>query len=219
MKRSKSIVASVILASIGWLQAAIAQVVSDNTVGTTVNAAGNIFTITNGILSNNNLFHPFSFPPKSQTLNLQSPETTLNLQSLETKIPLGGRLQFFDQGGKVYTVDNTPILRPEIHVMDVSRQMIDLCGTSQTSSFIITGRGGIPQHPLQRLKGNRTWHDLRPITASNPAIVYPIDGYNPAQPIVEASAIEVDETGSIALVAPQSISSNPATCASSMTTP
>jgi hypothetical protein len=55
-----------------------------------------------------------------------------------------------------------------------------------------------------------------PLQAS--AIVQPI-AETRNQSIVEASAIEVDETGAIALVAPQSIQSNPATCAVSIITP
>jgi filamentous hemagglutinin family protein len=60
MTRSKSMVGLVLLVSIGFPTASIAQVVPDNTVGTIVNAAENIFTINNGTRSGNNLFHSFS---------------------------------------------------------------------------------------------------------------------------------------------------------------
>jgi filamentous hemagglutinin family protein len=60
MKRSQSMVGLVLLASIGFPNSAIAQVVRDNTLGTTVNSTGNIFTINGGTRSGNNLFHSFS---------------------------------------------------------------------------------------------------------------------------------------------------------------
>ncbi len=104
-------------------------------------------------------------------------------------------------------------------VTDVSRQIADRCSATKNSSFIVTGRGGIPNHPLQRLRTNRTWHDLRPVNVSNLTTVRPIVNDNAINPIVEASAIEVDATGSIALVAPQSIPPNPGTCVRLATNP
>jgi filamentous hemagglutinin family protein len=99
-----------------------------------------------------------------------------------------------------------------IDVVDSSRQITDRCGAAKTSSFIATGRGGMPQNPMKKRGSDRSWHDLRPLIAKTPATTQPIIAENP---IVEASAIQVDESGVIALVAKLSPTSvNPyMTCA------
>jgi filamentous hemagglutinin family protein len=101
-------------------------------------------------------------------------------------------------------------------ISDSTRQLSDRCASSRTGSFVSTGRGGMPQTPIQRIKTNRTWHDLRPMIVTTSTPIQPITSVPPMTQLVEASAIQVDETGAIALVAPQSIPSNPATCATSM---
>lgn len=54
----RSIAVLISVASIG--DRAFAQVVPDNTVGTTVNLNGTAFEINNGVRSGHNLFHSFS---------------------------------------------------------------------------------------------------------------------------------------------------------------
>jgi filamentous hemagglutinin family protein len=100
-----------------------------------------------------------------------------------------------------------------------STQMSDRCAAAKTSSFISTGRGGIPQKPIQRVKTDRPWRDLRPTIATTSTPIQPLAAVPPTTQLVEASAIEVDETGAISLVTPQSIHPNPATCATSMGNP
>jgi filamentous hemagglutinin family protein len=91
-----------------------------------------------------------------------------------------------------------------VDVVDSSIQMTDQCGAAKTSSFIVTGRGGIPKNPLQRQASDRPWNDLRMNALQTASSVIPTI-QNISQPIVEASAIEVDEFGSIVLVAPNPI--------------
>jgi filamentous hemagglutinin family protein len=99
-----------------------------------------------------------------------------------------------------------------IDVVDSSTQIADRCGAAKTSSFIATGRGGMPQGPMKKHGSDRPWHDLRTNTLQTSAIVTPIS-QSTRQPIVEATAIEFDETGAIALVAPNPISApTAATC-------
>jgi large exoprotein involved in heme utilization and adhesion len=102
-------------------------------------------------------------------------------------------------------------------VKDSSRQITDRCGAAKTSSFIATGRGGMPQNPMKKRGSDRTWHDLRLMMPSNSVTVQPIVNRNAVQPLLEASAIEVTATGEITLVAPQSIQPPSVTCAPSMT--
>ena len=83
-------------------------------------------------------------------------------------------------------------------VADSSRQISDRCGNDKASSFIATGRGGIPQGPQKRGSA-RSWNDLRP-----PApLSAPIATIDPTHPLIEASALHIDASGGIALVAAQ----------------
>jgi filamentous hemagglutinin family protein len=101
-----------------------------------------------------------------------------------------------------------------VNMADSSRQLSDRCAAARTGSFVSTGRGGIPKSPIQTGKTDRPWKDLRPTVATpSTPIQPPLTAVAPMPQLVEASAIEVDETGVISLVAPQSMNSNPATCA------
>jgi filamentous hemagglutinin family protein len=102
-----------------------------------------------------------------------------------------------------------------IDVVDSSRQIADRCGAAKTSSFIATGRGGMPQGPSKKKGSNRTWHDIRTNSLQASSIVTPIS-QNTSQPIVEATAFQIDKSGSIELVTTNhttSTNSDPATCA------
>jgi filamentous hemagglutinin family protein len=96
-------------------------------------------------------------------------------------------------------------------VVDSSRQIADRCGAAKTSSFIATGRGGMPQSPMKKRGSDRPWNDLRTNEVQASAIVTPI-AQNTSQPIVEASAIEFDEFGGIALTTPKNSAIQSATC-------
>jgi filamentous hemagglutinin family protein len=99
-----------------------------------------------------------------------------------------------------------------VDVVDASTQIADRCGTAKTSSFIATGRGGVPKDPIKNNHTNRTWHDVRTNSLQTSSIVIPI-ATQPIEPLVEASGIEVDTTGAIALVSAKSIASQlGATC-------
>ncbi len=86
-------------------------------------------------------------------------------------------------------------------VSDPSNQIATGCINSNQSQFIATGRGGIPATPNDRLSSDRTWQDLRDISAfvatPTEAIVAKIE--QPA--IVEANAWLVNAQGNLELVA------------------
>ncbi len=74
---------------------------------------------------------------------------------------------------------------------DSSNQVTDRCETQAKSKFIITGRGGIAQNPIDRLRAVNPWNDLRPAGAE-PAAIGPVGDLqvtNPANPLVEATAL------------------------------
>ena len=89
-------------------------------------------------------------------------------------------------------------------ITDSSRQIADRCNAAKTSSFIATGRGGIPNNPTQRRGSDRPWNDFRPLAATNSAVT-PVAMTNPIKPLIEASSIQIDKTGLISLVAAKPI--------------
>ena len=89
-----------------------------------------------------------------------------------------------------------------VDIVDSSRQIADRCGASRNSSFIATGRGGIPKNPSQKRGSDRTWHDLRsPSIQVNETVMT----HNTRQPIVEATALQMDKSGTIVLIAPNPV--------------
>ncbi len=102
-----------------------------------------------------------------------------------------------------------------IDVVDSSRQIADRCGAAKTSSFIATGRGGMPQGPIKKRGSDRTWNDLRDTSTDRSvptSVILPIA--QAKTPIVEASALRSNPDGSIELVAPMpSAIESGATCA------
>ena len=81
-------------------------------------------------------------------------------------------------------------------IVDSSRSISKGCAANQGNSFIITGRGGIPQNPIKDIKRDRPWSDMRTVMASSTNSPVAII----TQPIVEASHIRVNPDGSIALI-------------------
>lgn len=86
-----------------------------------------------------------------------------------------------------------------INIQDSSNQITNDCVSSQGSHFAFTGRGGMAQNPIRERRINRTWSDIRSNITSSISLVSPIRE-QPPQSLVEVSAIQVDESGVIALV-------------------
>ncbi|MBD2299976.1 S-layer family protein [Nostoc sp. FACHB-190] len=60
---------------------------------------------------------------------------------------------------------NSGLVELPANVSDSSQQIASGCSNTNGSSFVATGRGGIPQNPTQQLWGDRTWSDVRDISA------------------------------------------------------
>ncbi|WP_392534757.1 filamentous hemagglutinin N-terminal domain-containing protein [Nostoc sp. C117] len=52
-----------------------------------------------------------------------------------------------------------------VNLTDSSQQIATGCSNNTGSSFVATGRGGIPQNPTQEVRSDRTWSDVRDISA------------------------------------------------------
>jgi large exoprotein involved in heme utilization and adhesion len=56
-----------------------------------------------------------------------------------------------------------------VNLVDASEQIATGCANNQGSSFVATGRGGIPQNPTQQMGSDayndlRTWSDVRDLS-------------------------------------------------------
>ncbi|WP_293047961.1 S-layer family protein [Moorena sp. SIO1F2] len=89
---------------------------------------------------------------------------------------------------------------------DRTQQIAEGCRWTATSSFYITGRGGIPQDPSAMVRGGQILSDVRDI--SDLSIVRAIPEAedrkahtNTKAPILEANAWIINEEGNVELVA------------------
>ena len=99
---------------------------------------------------------------------------------------------------------NSGLVELLIEFADASQQIASGCSSITGSTFVATGRGGIPHNPTQSLNLNSTWLDIRDLLAfrkrNNNAEVTTISN-KPA--IVEASSFIRNADGEIELVAAQ----------------
>ncbi len=51
------------------------------------------------------------------------------------------------------------------NVVDASERVIVGCAAAQGNSFTVTGRGGLPENPLEPLRGETLWEDLRVLSS------------------------------------------------------
>ncbi len=82
---------------------------------------------------------------------------------------------------------NAGLLPLPVDVVDVSRQIVPTCAPQENSSFVITGRGGIPENPTWQLRASSAWVDLRDRSAYLSPVRQPIHRPS-ATPAASASA-------------------------------
>ncbi|MBD2202485.1 S-layer family protein [Calothrix sp. FACHB-1219] len=110
---------------------------------------------------------------------------------------------------------NSGLVQLPANITDPSQQIASGCSANTGSSFVATGRGGIPQNPMQEVGSDRTWSDIRDISAfqQNGAITAQIP--QSREVIVQATSWHRNAQGKIELVASQSSieKQQPLTCA------
>ena len=94
---------------------------------------------------------------------------------------------------------------------DSSQQIAAGCSNNNGSSFVATGRGGIPQNPSEQMHSNRTWSDIRDNNASYHNVNSNVPEVTPISrrsAIIEATGFIRNQNGKIELVAlsPRSLS-------------
>lgn len=108
---------------------------------------------------------------------------------------------------------NSDLVTLPENITDSSQKVVPGCSNDTGSSFVITGRGGVPQNPTQTVSRDRSWNDMRDLsTFQTTAIAQP----SSASTIAEATTwYRHPQTGKIELVAAHPTYLNPsATCAS-----
>jgi filamentous hemagglutinin family protein len=60
---------------------------------------------------------------------------------------------------------NSSLVELPENLTDPSQQIATGCSNNTGSSFVATGRGGIPQNPNQQVTSERTWSDIRDLSA------------------------------------------------------
>ncbi len=96
---------------------------------------------------------------------------------------------------------NAELIELPKNFSDQSEQIATGCNNNNQSQFIATGRGGIPATPNERLSSDRTWQDLRDVSAFLPASTEPIIAKIEQPAIVEANTWLINAQGNLELVA------------------
>lgn len=85
-----------------------------------------------------------------------------------------------------------------------SQQISGGCAANSGNSFMATGRGGIPMNPSEGISRDRTWGDIRDLSAfmaQTPVVAPDLTANEPPQAIVEISSWRVNSAGQVELIA------------------
>ncbi len=104
-----------------------------------------------------------------------------------------------------------------LNLVDPSRQIATQCDDSQGSSFVVTGRGGLPDDPTQALRSDRTWADTRDLSALRavaPTAPAPTPTELTVVPLIQATGWRRNpQTGNVELYAENRTTTAPSTAA------
>ncbi|MBN3898007.1 MAG: filamentous hemagglutinin N-terminal domain-containing protein [Nostoc sp. NOS(2021)] len=110
---------------------------------------------------------------------------------------------------------NSGLVELPANVTDPSQQIATGCGGREGSRFVATGRGGIPENPTQQVMSDRTWDDVRDLSAyRKTGEVTAQMGASPEM-FVQATSWHRNANGKVELIALQSPANvqPPLTCA------
>ncbi|BAY65478.1 hypothetical protein NIES22_55840 [Calothrix brevissima NIES-22] len=167
---------------------------SDIVANAVLGSGGNIQIVTQGILG-------LQFRPQTTS---QSDITA------SSQFGVNGTVEINNFG-----VDpNSGLIELPANVTDSSQQIASGCSANTGSSFVATGRGGVPQNPMQEMRSDRTWSDTRNISAFHTTKPLQTQIPQPPKALVQATSWHRRADGKIELVAPQTANVQPSlTCA------
>nr|WP_238846365.1 S-layer family protein [Nostoc edaphicum] len=110
---------------------------------------------------------------------------------------------------------NSGLIKLPTNVTDSSQQIATGCSNNIGSSFVATGRGGVPQNPTQEVRSDDTWSDIRDISAYRKMGEVTVQISKSPNLLVQAINWHRNAQGKIELVADQSSTQmqQPLTCA------
>ncbi|MBD2676577.1 MULTISPECIES: S-layer family protein [Nostoc] len=110
---------------------------------------------------------------------------------------------------------NSGLVELPANVTDPSQQIATGCSANTGNSFIATGRGGVPQNPIQELRSDRTWSDIRDISAYRKTGEVIAQIPTKEAVLVPATGWRLNTQGKIELIADKSLTQvqQPLTCA------
>jgi filamentous hemagglutinin family protein len=91
-----------------------------------------------------------------------------------------------------------------VNLVDSSKLIASGCSNNNGSSFVATGRGGIPQNPTQEIRSDRTWSDIRDISAYRQTSTVTAQISTTPQVLIQATGMRRRPDGTIELFAEQS---------------
>jgi large exoprotein involved in heme utilization and adhesion len=116
---------------------------------------------------------------------------------------------------------NSGLVELPANITDSSQQIASGCSNNTGSSFVATGRGGIPQNPTQEVTSDvydglrlRTWSDIRDLSTfrQNSSVTAQI--HSSPEVLIQATSWRMNTEGKIELVANKSTQTQPPlTCA------
>ncbi|MBD2489070.1 S-layer family protein [Aulosira sp. FACHB-615] len=99
---------------------------------------------------------------------------------------------------------NSGLVELPENITDSSKQIASGCDANTGSSFVATGRGGVPQNPMQQVWSDRTWLDIRDISAFNTKKTSPVQTPKSPATLVQATGWRRNPQGKIELIAAKS---------------
>ncbi|MEH2450668.1 S-layer family protein [Nostoc sp.] len=96
---------------------------------------------------------------------------------------------------------NSGLVQLPANITNPAQQIATGCSTNEGSRFVATGRGGVPQNPNQQVTSDRTWDDVRDLSAyRKTGNVTPQTHVSP-KVLVEATSWHRNADGKIELIA------------------
>jgi filamentous hemagglutinin family protein len=93
---------------------------------------------------------------------------------------------------------NSGLTTLPVDIVDPSQKIATGCTDQTTSSFIATGRGGIPKNPTQTMNVDRVWPDLRDVVVAG--ATKPVKLAIAPSQLVEATAWQINPQGQPELI-------------------
>ncbi|MBD2451176.1 S-layer family protein [Nostoc sp. FACHB-152] len=99
---------------------------------------------------------------------------------------------------------NSGLVELPANVTDSSQQIVTGCSNNTGSSFMATGRGGVPQNPTQEVRSDRTWSDIRDLSAYRKIQKVQAQIPVPPETLIQATSWHRNPDGKIELIADKS---------------